>query len=59
MNRRIFPRTLAVAIVGIQAVAPQYAADTVVHLTLTDDFPMAHAVVVISVEAAGGGANSA
>jgi holo-[acyl-carrier protein] synthase len=30
-----------------------------VHLTLTDDFPMAHAVVVISVEAAAGDGNSA
>ena len=30
-----------------------------VHLTLTDDFPMAHAVVVISIEAAAGSANSA
>ena len=30
-----------------------------VHLTLTDDFPMAHAVVVISIEAAAGSSNSA
>ena len=30
-----------------------------VHLTLTDDFPMAHAVVVISGEAAGGAGNLA
>jgi holo-[acyl-carrier protein] synthase len=31
-----------------------------VHLTLTDDFPMAHAIVVISVENTdGGGRNSA
>jgi holo-[acyl-carrier protein] synthase len=30
-----------------------------VHLTLTDDFPMAHAVVVISVEIPGGSGNGA
>jgi outer membrane protein TolC len=35
MNCRTFPRTLALATLAMQAVAPQYAAD-VVHLTLSD-----------------------
>jgi outer membrane protein TolC len=34
MNRRAFPRTLALATLAMQAAPPQYAAD-VVHLTLT------------------------
>ena len=35
MNRMPFPRILAVAALGMQAAAPQFAAD-IVHLTLTD-----------------------
>ena len=35
MNHRIFPRTLALAALAIEAAAPQYAAD-VVRLTLTE-----------------------
>ena len=35
MNRRTFPRTLALATLAIQAAAPQYAANAV-HLTLTE-----------------------
>jgi outer membrane protein TolC len=35
MNCRIFPRTLALVTLAMQAAAPQYAAD-VVHLTLSD-----------------------
>ena len=35
MTYRVFPRAVAMAILAMQAAAPQYAAD-VVHLTLTD-----------------------
>ena len=40
MNRMPFPRILAVAALGMQAAAPQFAAD-IVHLTLTDAVHMA------------------